>query len=213
MPCKVGYRHDVGTVAMQGEVVKQVEECKYLGSTIQADGGIDREIAKRIQAGWGAWKRITGVMCDRKVSATMKGQLYKTMVQPAMMYGIETLAVTKAQERKMQVAEMKILRWSLGITRKDRIRNEEIRRIVKVGDITGKIQESRLRWLGHVVRRDDAYVGKRIRRMQVGRKKRGRPRRRWEDCVKEDMKERGISESEALDRCEWRRKIRTGDPN
>ena len=42
----------------------------------------------------------------------------------------------------MQVAEMKVLRWSLGITRKDRIRNEEIRRIVKVGDITEKIQES-----------------------------------------------------------------------
>ena len=183
------------------------------GSTIQADGGIDREIAKRIQAGRGAWKRIAGVMCDRKVSGTMKGQLYKTMVRPAMMYGIETLAVTKAQERKMQVAEMKMLRWSLGITRKDRIRNEEIRRIVKVGDITGKIQESRLRWLGHVVRRDDEYVGKRIRRMQVGRKKRGRSRRRWEDCVKEDMKERGISESDAWDRCEWRRKIRTGDPN
>ena len=76
-----------------------------------------------------------------------------------------------------------------------------------------KVQESRLRWLGHVVRRDDEYVGKRISRMQVGRKERGRPRRRWEDCAKEDMKERGISESEAWDRCEWRRTIRTGDPN
>ena len=80
-------------------------------------------------------KRITGVMCDRKVSGTVKGQLYKTMVRPAMMYGIETLAVTKAQERKMQVAEMKMLKWSLGITRKDRIRNEEIRKIVKVGTL------------------------------------------------------------------------------
>ena len=93
---RAGDRQDVGTVAMQGEVVKQVEECKYLGSTIQAYGGIDREIAKRIQAGWGAWKRIAGVICDRKVSGTVKGQLYKTMVRPAMMYGIETLAVTKA---------------------------------------------------------------------------------------------------------------------
>ena len=210
---RAGDRQDEGTVTMQGEVVKQVEEFKYLGSTIQADGGIDKEIAKRIQAGWGAWKRITGVMCDRKVSGTVKGQLYKTMVRPAMMYGIETLAVTKAQERKIQVAEMKMLRWSLGFTRKDKIRNDEIRKIMEVGDITDKMQETRLRWLGHVVRRGDEYVGKRIRGMQVGRKKRGRPRRRWEDCVKEDMKERGISESEAWDRGEWRRKIRTGDPN
>ena len=57
---------------------------------------------------------------------------------------------------------------------------------MKVRDITEKIQESRFRWLGHVVRRDDEYVGKRISRMQVGRKKRGRPRRRWEVCVKEE---------------------------
>ena len=82
---------------------------------------------------------------------------------------------------------------------------------MKIWDLTEKLQESRLWWLRHV-RRDDEYVGKLIRRMQVGRKKRGRPRRRWEDCVKENMKERGISESEAWDRCEWRRKICTGDP-
>ena len=35
---RAGDRQDVGTVAMQGEVVKQVGEFKYLGSTIQADG-------------------------------------------------------------------------------------------------------------------------------------------------------------------------------
>ena len=88
---RAGDGQDVGAVAMQGEVVKQVE-FKYLGSTIQADGGIDREIAKRIQAGWGAWKRITGEMCERKVSGTVKWQFYKTMVKPAMMYGIGRFA-------------------------------------------------------------------------------------------------------------------------
>ena len=49
------------------------------------------------------------------VSGAVKGQLYKTMVRLAMSYVIETLAVAKAQERKVQVAEMKILRWSLVI--------------------------------------------------------------------------------------------------
>ena len=86
-----------------------------------------------------------------------EGFRYKTMVRPAMMYGIEILAVTK-----MLVEEMKMSRWSLGITRKDRIRNEEIGRIVQVGGITETMQETILRWLGHAVRRDDEYVGKRI---------------------------------------------------
>ena len=47
----------------------------------------------------------------------------------------------------------------------------------------------------------------------MGRKKRGRARRRWEDCVKEDVREKGFGESDAYDRGEWRRKIRTCDPN
>ena len=63
------------------------------------------------------------------------------------------------------------------------------------------------------MRRGDEYAGERIRRMQVGRMKRGRPRRRGEDCVKEDMKESGFGESEASHRGAWRRKIRTGSPN
>ena len=40
--------------------------------------GIDKEIAKQTQAGWGAWKIITGGMCDRMVSGTVKGQIYRT---------------------------------------------------------------------------------------------------------------------------------------
>ena len=54
---------------------------------------------------------------------------------------------------------MIILRWPLGIKGKEMAKNEEIR-IVKVGDIAEKMQEIRLRWLGHEVRRSDEYVSK-----------------------------------------------------
>ena len=76
--------------------MKQVEEFKYFGCTVQASGGSDTEIAKRIQARWGAWKSITEVMCDRKVPGTVKRQFYKAMIRLAMLYGLEILAVKKA---------------------------------------------------------------------------------------------------------------------
>ncbi|XP_047494039.1 uncharacterized protein LOC125042450 [Penaeus chinensis] len=60
---------------------------------VKADGGSEREVTKRIRAGWGAWQKITGVMCDRKVSDTVKGRMYRTMVRPAMMHGMEAVAV------------------------------------------------------------------------------------------------------------------------
>ena len=52
-----------------------------------------------------------------------QGEVYKTVVRPAMMYGAETWAVKKAQEKKLDVAEMRMLRWMSGVTKLDIIRN------------------------------------------------------------------------------------------
>ena len=49
-----------------------------------------------------------------------------------------------------------------------------------MGEISKKVQESRLKWYGHVSRREDEYVGKRVMGMEVpGKRRRGRPKRRW----------------------------------
>ena len=63
------------------------------------------------------------------------------------------------QEKKLDVAEMGMLRWMSGVTKLDRIRNEINRGTTKVGDISKKVQESRLKRYGHVLRREDEYVG------------------------------------------------------
>ena len=84
-----------------------------------------------------------------------------------MMYGAKTWAVKKAQEKKLDVAEMRMLRWMSGVTKLDRIRNERNRGTTKVGEISKKVQESRLKWYGHVLRREEEYVGKRVVGMEV----------------------------------------------
>ena len=62
---------------------------KYLGSHLTSDGNFDPEINHRIQAGWYNWKKVSGVLCDRKISARVKGKVYKTAVRPALIYGAE----------------------------------------------------------------------------------------------------------------------------
>ena len=47
----------------------------------------------------------------------------------------------KAQEKKLDVAEMRMLRWMSGVTKLDRIRNERIRGTTKLGEISKKVQE------------------------------------------------------------------------
>ena len=79
------------------------------------------------------WKIMSGVLCDRRMNVRIKGMVYRTVVRPALMYGAETWALKKAQENKLEVAEMRMLRWMCGVTKLDKIRNERIRGLQKWG--------------------------------------------------------------------------------
>ncbi|KAK3571266.1 hypothetical protein QTP86_005982 [Hemibagrus guttatus] len=83
----VNEREGSVTVRLQGEEVKKVQEFKYLGSTVQSNGESAKEVKKRVQAGWNGWRKVSGVLCDRKISARIKGNVYRTVVRPAMLYG------------------------------------------------------------------------------------------------------------------------------
>ena len=139
--------------------------------------------------------------------------MYSSVVRPAMVCGLETVALTKKQVEEMEVAEMKMLRFAVGVTRKDKIRNEHIRSTVKVERLGMKMREGRLRWYGHVMRRDQEYVGREMMEMELpGTRKRGRPKRRFLDGVKESMGEVGAKEMDVEDRTVWRMMIRCGHP-
>ena len=120
------------TVKMEDTKVPRVKEFKYLGSTVQETGDCEREVKKRVQAGWNGWRRVSQVICDRRLPARVKGKVYSSVVRPAMVYRLETVAVTKKQVEEMEVAEMKMFRFAMGVTRKDKIRNEYIRSTFKV---------------------------------------------------------------------------------
>uniref|UniRef100_A0A3B3I9A4 ribonuclease H n=1 Tax=Oryzias latipes TaxID=8090 RepID=A0A3B3I9A4_ORYLA len=201
------------SVRLQGAEVKKVQEFKYLGSTVQCDGECGKEVKRRVQAGWSGWRKVSGVLCDRRVSARLKGKVYKTVVRPALLYGLETVAVRQIQEDDLEVAEMKMLRFSLGVTRLDRIRNEYIRGTAHVACVSDKVREARLRWFGHVQRRDSGYIGRRMLEMELpGRRTRGRPKRRYMDVLTEDMKLANVRVEDVHDRVRWKRMIRCGDP-
>ena len=100
----------------------------------------------------------------------------------------------------MDVAEMKMIRWACGHRRLDHIENEDIRRRVRVTEVHGKIQERRIRWYGHVQRREEGHVTRRTLEMEVeGRRARGRPRRRWMDCVLEDLATKRLRRRDVAD--------------
>ncbi|KAK3555556.1 hypothetical protein QTP86_021783 [Hemibagrus guttatus] len=99
----VNEREGSGTVRLQGEEVKKVQEFKYLGSTVQSNGECGKEVKKRVQAGWNGWRKVWGVLCERKISVRIKGKVYRTVVRAAMLYGLETVSLRKRQESELEI--------------------------------------------------------------------------------------------------------------
>ncbi|KAL6565419.1 hypothetical protein OROHE_004474 [Orobanche hederae] len=158
---------------------------------------------------WLKWKSATGVLCDPHTPHRLKGKFYRTAIRPALLYGTECWAVKQCHVQKMNVAEMRMLRWMCGHTKKDRLRNEVIREKVRVASIEDKMMENRLRWFGHVRRRPVDAPVRRLESWGTSNivKGRGRPKKTWIKLIENDMRFLGIGESMAMERQIWRERI------
>ncbi|XP_075096148.1 uncharacterized protein LOC142174255 [Nicotiana tabacum] len=104
---------------------------------------------------------------------------------------------------------MRMLRWMCEHTRKDKIRNEVIRDKMEVASMEAKLRESRLRWFGHVRRRNiDASVRSCERLTIAGlRKGRGRPKKYWGEVIRHDMLVLHLTKDMTSDKKVWRSRI------
>ena len=78
-----------------------------------------------------------------------------------------------------------------------------------VDDIALVLQQNRLRWYGHVLRKDDDdWVKKCMEHQDEGPRPRGRPKKTWKEVVREDCQARKLNKEDAMDRCKWRKMIK-----
>ena len=135
------------------------------------------------------------------------------MVRPVLVYGADSWTVVKNDEDLMSRTEVRMLQWILGVSRLEKLRNEEIRRRCGVADIVEKMREARLRWMGHVLRREVDEPSRVALEFEVeGNRGRGRPRRRWRECLKKGMEMRGLEETDAQEMSGWAVGTPTANP-
>ncbi|XP_037801351.1 uncharacterized protein LOC119596258 [Penaeus monodon] len=85
----------LATIKLGGEKLKRVRTFKYLGSLVEETAGMDKEINFRIQSGWNNWRKVSGVLSDRRVPIRLKGKVHKAVVRPALTYGLEAAPLKK----------------------------------------------------------------------------------------------------------------------
>ena len=186
----IGHQREELNIRLGGKEIKQVDGFVYLGGMVTENGHSAAEVRRRTQAGANAWRKVEGVMLDRKISKKLKGKVLRMCVTPACLYGLETVALTEQQQQKLQVCEDNWVRRIIRTKRVDRRRMNDLRKEVGMQcSLTGRLVRSRMRWAGHVVRMDVSKLAKRAEvEKHQGRRKRGRPQLRWEDCVRRDMR-------------------------
>lgn len=172
-------------VHVGNDKIEAVEQYVYLGQTIQLGRlNFDKEVCRRIQLGWAAFRKLRHIFSSQ-IPQSLKTKVYNQCVLPVMTYGTETWSLTIGLIHKLKVAQRAMERAMLGVSLRDRIRNEEIRRRTKVTDIARKISNLKWQWAGHIARRTDNRWGKKVLewRPRTGRRSVGRPPTRWTDDI------------------------------
>ncbi|KAK6744983.1 hypothetical protein RB195_011597 [Necator americanus] len=119
----------------------------------------------------------TGVLCDKKVPVRLKSKIYRAVVRAVALYGCECWPTTKALVRVLHAMEMRMLRSTIGVTLKEKVFNDAVRSIFGAVPITEEMKEARLKWFGHVLRREEDSVAKTALKLDVsGVRPRGRPK-------------------------------------
>jgi len=106
---------------------------------------------------------------------------------------------------------MRMVRWMCGVKLKDRLPSKEFRESQRLGidDIALVLQQNRLRWYGHVLRKEDDDCVKKCMEYEVeGPRPRRRPKRTWREVVREDCQARKMNKVHAIDRCKRRKMIK-----
>ena len=171
-----------------------MEKFVYLGGTITQSGKCTEDIKNGIGKALGAVQNLQKIWTAKDIRCTTKLELYKVLILSILMYGSETWTLRKEDENRLLVFEMICLRKILGVTRLDKIRNTIIRETLGLEDtILDRIAQKRLRFFGHVNRmKPTRYPNILLTANIHGDRPRGRPAKKWLDCVKADCATRHL---------------------
>ena len=146
--------------------------------------------------------KLAGVVVAKDIPHHLKGLIYKTCTRPVALYGCETWPMRIEEEKRL---ERKMLRWMAG---DKKIEEQEFRKLFGVEDLAMVMRKSRLRWLGHVEREEEAWI-KKIQKLDVqgGSRPKGRPRMSWSQVIERDLRAREMNREEATDQKRWRERL------
>ena len=208
---KVGNTQPDATVRVDGEQIEEVEHFKYLGSLKAANGRCEKDIRTRISMAKKRMLDLVSIWKDRGIRKELKMKLVRALVWTVLTYGAEGWTLLKADENRIQAAEMWIYRRMLRISWKERRTNDSVMlELNTTRQLLGLVLRRKLSLLGHTHREGGCQLVKTVIQGKVpGKRRRGRPRASYGNNIAKWMGKtmsEVIRETQEWDR--WRRLVR-----
>ena len=208
-------RTEEADIMVNGTRLNSVPEFTYLGSTISNDGRIDAEIQKRMAKASASFGRLRQRLWNNHhVSLRVKGKIYRAVVISTLLYGAESWTVYRRHVKKLHAFMMRHLRSVMKITWKDKVPNKDILKQTGLPSMEDLLIRKNLRWTGHLMRMPPDRLPKQVLFSQLpsGHRKRGRPRLRYKDTIKRNLKLREIKVDSwtklSQQRAKWRTAVK-----
>ena len=177
------------SIFIEKHQLKQVKDFTYLGSIFSDNGRINNEIQQRCNKANQVIGQMSPILKCKYVCMDTKRALYNTIFLPTLCYQCQTWTMTSDDRRKITTTEMKCLRRMLGVSKRDRLRNEDIRKLVGTTPILNYIKKQQVKWFGHVSRLPTVSAPQMaMLHRHSGYKARGRPRKTWTTEIFEALK-------------------------
>ena len=177
---------------------------------LSAGGGCMAAATARCRCAWGKFRENLPLLTSKPVPFDLRGRLFSSNVRSSMLHGTETWPMASAALHRLCRNDRAMIRWICGVKPSDDPSMDELHAKLGICDLAILVRERRLRWFGHVMRSNGEI--NRVRSRPVpGRKGPGRPKKTWEECVKQDLKVCGLSEAGTQDRLSWRSSVKKVD--
>jgi len=164
-----------------------VDKFCYLGDTLSVDGDADAAVEARIRIGWNKFLQLVPLLTNRDISLIRRGRLCSSCVRSSMLHGSETWPVRKewggTSASRDENGQMDV--WCKV---KDKVLSKELSERLGIDYIILVLQQNRLQWYGHVLRKADTDWVKKCMEYEVeGSRPRGRPKRSWRKVVQKKI--------------------------
>ena len=209
--------HTNPVVTINNTHLKSMEKFCYMGSILSSSTTIDDEITQSISKANSSFGRLRRRLWNgHGVKLSTKIKVYHAVVLTSLLYSCETWTTYRHHIKLLEKFQQRCLRSICNIKWQDRISNIQVLERCGVTSVESQIVKAQLRWVGHLTRMDDSRIPKAVFYSQLssGKRSLGRPRLRYKDTLKQNLKACSIDlnswEVTAKERAKWRHTCHVG---